>query len=139
MKLKRLLIFLLLITFAGLVFDSCNPGIDKITRIEMFQDDLNKQVEASQESANRMMAHFLDGATTKYSQMATPDWWDVSSFQFNYITFSITNMQEGSGDIVNASISSIGGPNGPITFTMIKSGADWYIQKVYYGGTYIID
>ena len=104
----------------------------------MFQDDLNKQVASDQASTNRMMAHFLEGATTMYSQMATPAWWDASSFKFNFITFSITNMQEGSGDAVSATISSNGGLNGPITFTMVKSGADWYIKKVYYGGTYII-
>ena len=135
MKIKYVVICSLLIFLIGIEFYSCNPGIDKISRIEMFQDALNNNT-GDQASTNNLVQHFLDGETTLYSAIQSPTWWDTTVFDESHKPFSITNVQESGDKLIIAHITSESGSalNDSITFTMVKSGADWYIKIINISG-----
>ena len=136
MKSKRVLVIVAIISLIVFGFYSCTLlGVGKLERVDLFIAALNSST-GDEASVNEILTHLAVGQI--YDQIKTPDWWSTSVFSHTNKLFTLQNLTE-SGDTVTATITSEGGLNDSITFTMVTSGLfDWFIKTINIDGTDII-
>jgi len=134
---RAALIFLLVVT-ATLMFYSCSQLgiISKTDRITMFIADLNSSA-GDQVSADEIMTNFSKNAKM-YEQIKIIDWWEASVLGTADKTFSVSSLTESdTDDTVIGTITSEGGLDNDITFTMVSDPDNYFGWLI--GGVTITD
>ena len=124
---RKTVLVLTLTAASVFLFYSCSQFgiVGKIDRINLFISDLNSST-GDQAGADKIMKNISPGAIM-YDQVKTIDWWEASVLASKDKTFSVTGLSESdTGDTVTGHITSGGGLDAAITFTMIRDSNNYF-------------
>ncbi|NOY10372.1 MAG: hypothetical protein GXP33_16175 [Spirochaetes bacterium] len=126
-NMRKTVLVLTLTAASFFLFYSCSQlGIvSKTDRINMFISDLNSST-GDQGSADKIMKNISPDAAM-YDQIKTIVWWEASVLASKNKAFSVTGLSESNtGNTVTGHITSDGGLDAAITFTMVSDSGSYF-------------
>ncbi len=136
-KMRKTVLVLTLTAASFFLFFSCSQlGIvSKIDRINSFISDLNSSAGLQADADN--IIKNISPDIVMYDQIKTIDWWEASVFASKDQKFSVTGLSEsGTDNTVTGHITSGGGLDAAITFTMVRDSGSYFSWLI---GATVID